>query len=74
SFHTGRKSPIVTAMGRRLVAEGCGRYSQGPGPNWTNADKASYAAYQRKLGYTGAAADGIPGKTSWDKLRVPKQL
>ncbi len=73
-FHTGRKSPIVTAMGRRLVAEGCGKYKQGPGPNWTNADKASYAAYQRKLGYTGAAADGIPGKASWDKLRVPKQL
>ncbi|MER6860737.1 peptidoglycan-binding protein [Streptomyces pilosus] len=73
-FHTGRKSPIVTAMGRRLVAEGCGKYKQGPGPNWTNVDKASYSAWQRKLGYTGAAADGIPGKTSWDKLRVPKQL
>lgn len=73
-FHTGRKSPIVTAMGRRLVAEGCGKYKQGPGPNWTNVDKASYSAWQRKLGYTGADADGLPGKTSWDKLRVPKQL
>lgn len=73
-FHTGRKSPIVTAVGRRLVAEGCGKYKQGPGPNWTNVDKASYSAWQRKLGYTGADADGIPGKTSWDKLRVPKQL
>ncbi|MEU1099357.1 peptidoglycan-binding protein, partial [Streptomyces sp. NPDC005877] len=64
----------VTAMGRRLVAEGCGRYNQGPGPSWTLADKNSYAAWQRKLGYTGSDADGIPGKTSWDKLRVPKQL
>ncbi|MGS2592112.1 peptidoglycan-binding protein [Streptomyces hebeiensis] len=73
-FHTGRTSQIVTAMGRRLVAEGCGKYKSGPGPNWTLADKASYAAWQRKLGYTGAAADGIPGKTSWDKLRVPKSL
>jgi LysM repeat protein len=73
-FHTGRKSPIVTAMGRRLVAEGCGRYKQGPGPNWTNVDKVSYSAWQRKLGYTGADADGIPGKASWEKLRVPKQL
>ena len=59
-------------MGRRLVAESCGKYKTGPGPNWTNSDKASYAAWQRKLGYTGAAADGIPGKASWDKLRVPK--
>lgn len=71
-FHGGRHSPIITAMGRRLVAEGCGRYKSGPGPNWTNADKASYAAFQRKLGYSGADADGIPGKSSWDKLRVPK--
>lgn len=71
-FHGGRHSPIVTAMGRRLVAEGCGRYATGPGPNWTNSDKSSYAAWQRKLGYSGAAADGIPGKASWDKLRVPK--
>ncbi|MFF2731766.1 peptidoglycan-binding protein [Streptomyces sp. NPDC058008] len=71
-FHGGRHSPIVTAMGRRLVAEGCGKYATGPGPNWTNKDKASYAAYQRKLGYTGTAADGIPGKASWDALKVPK--
>ncbi|MFH9425979.1 peptidoglycan-binding protein [Streptomyces sp. NPDC017529] len=70
-FHAGRNSPVITAMGRRLVAEGCGRYSQGPGPNWTNADKASYAAFQRKLGYSGSDADGIPGKSSWEKLRVP---
>nr|ACX85559.1 pCQ3_58 [Streptomyces sp. W9] len=73
-FHAGRKSPLITAMGRRLVAEGCGKYKQGPGPNWTNVDKASYSAWQRKLGYSGTAADGIPGKASWDKLRVPKQL
>ena len=71
-FHGGRHSDVITAMGRRLVAEGCGKYSQGPGPNWTNADTASYAAWQRKLGYTGSAADGIPGKASWEKLRVPK--
>ncbi|MEU0624966.1 peptidoglycan-binding protein [Streptomyces rubiginosohelvolus] len=70
-FHGGRHSPVITAMGRRLVAEGCGKYKTGPGPNWTNADKASYAAWQRKLGYSGADADGIPGKSSWDKLRVP---
>jgi LysM repeat protein len=71
-FHGGRHSPIVTAMGRRLVAEGCGKYRSGPGPDWTNADKASYAAWQRKLGYSGAEADGIPGAKSWAALKVPK--
>ncbi|MFE1452021.1 peptidoglycan-binding protein [Streptomyces olivaceoviridis] len=70
-FHGGRHSPIITAMGRRLVAEGCGRYNSGPGPDWTNADRESYRAWQKKLGYSGDDADGIPGKTSWDKLRVP---
>lgn len=76
-FHGGRHSAIITAMGRRLVAEGCGRYRNGPGPNWTNADRASFAAWQRKyskangLGWSDADCDGIPGKTSWDALRVP---
>ncbi|MEU1281378.1 peptidoglycan-binding protein [Streptomyces sp. NPDC005805] len=70
-FRAGRRSPIVTAMGRRLVAEGCGRYEVGPGPEWTDADRVSYAAWQRKLGYSGADADGIPGKASWDRLKVP---
>jgi LysM repeat protein len=70
-FHGGRHSPVITAMGRRLIAEGCGAYQSGPGPNWTNADRESYRRWQKKLGYTGAAADGTPGKTSWDRLRVP---
>ncbi|GAA3591387.1 hypothetical protein GCM10022295_86300 [Streptomyces osmaniensis] len=70
-FHGGRHSPIVTAMGRRLVQEGCGRYNSGPGPNWTNADRNSYAAWQRKLGFSGDDANGIPGKKSWDALKVP---
>ncbi|MEV6450910.1 peptidoglycan-binding protein [Streptomyces anulatus] len=70
-FKAGRNSPVVTAMGRRLAAEGCGRYAVGPGPRWSEADRKSYAAWQRKCGYSGAAADGIPGKSSWDRLRVP---
>lgn len=71
-FHPGRHSPIITAMGRRLVAVGCSRYASGPGPNWTEADRRSYAAWQRKLGYTGTAADGYPGPKSWAALKVPK--
>lgn len=71
-FVPGRRSALITAVGRRLVAEGCGRYRVGPGPEWTEADVASYAAWQRRLGYTGADADGVPGRTSWDKLHVPR--
>jgi len=70
-FRAGRRSAVITAMGRRLVAEGCGRYQVGPGPAWSEADRKSYAAWQRKLGYSGSDADGIPGKASWDRLKVP---
>ncbi|MCX4661511.1 peptidoglycan-binding protein [Streptomyces uncialis] len=72
-FAAGRRSPIITAMGRRLVAEGCGRYRVGPGPAWSEADRQSYAAWQQRLGYTGDAADGIPGPASWARLKVPTQ-
>jgi hypothetical protein len=27
--------------------------------------------WQRKLGYAGTDADGVPGPTSWTKLKVP---
>ncbi|GAU64935.1 N-acetylmuramoyl-L-alanine amidase [Streptomyces sp. NBRC 110611] len=70
-FHSGAKSPVITAMGERLVAEGCGHYEQGPGPEWTEADRTSYAAWQRKLGFRGKDADGVPGKASWERLHVP---
>ncbi|MEU8616676.1 peptidoglycan-binding protein [Streptomyces sp. NPDC048623] len=70
-FRTAPSSPIVTAMGRRLVAEGCGRYQIGPSPRWSEADRQSYAAWQRKLGFSGSDADGWPGATSWNALKVP---
>ena len=65
------KSSLVTRMGKRLVANGCGLYKEGPGPQWTDADRASYAKWQRKLNYSGADANGWPGVASWNKLRVP---
>ncbi|MFE5896863.1 peptidoglycan-binding protein [Streptomyces sp. NPDC056488] len=71
-FKRNPRSPIVTAMGRRLVAEGCGRYASGPGPQWTEADRLSYAAWQRRRGFGGSDADGWPGKSTWDALRVPQ--
>ncbi|MCM2420311.1 peptidoglycan-binding protein [Streptomyces sp. RKAG293] len=70
-FKSYPRSPIITAMGRRLVAAGCSAYTSGPGAQWTEADRRSYAKWQRHLGYTGAAADGWPGRASWDALKVP---
>ncbi|MCX5559983.1 peptidoglycan-binding protein [Streptomyces sp. NBC_00038] len=70
-FKKNPRSPIVTAMGKRLVAAGCSAYEKGPGPQWTGADRLSYAKWQRKLGYTGTAADGWPGAKSWAALKVP---
>jgi hypothetical protein len=71
-FVTGRRSVHIAAMHKRLVAEGCNHYqSSANSDTWGSGDKASYAAWQKKLGYTGSGADGIPGKTSWDKLHVP---
>ncbi|MFI6699332.1 peptidoglycan-binding protein [Streptomyces sp. NPDC050509] len=70
-FTERRSSPVITAMGHRLVAEGCSAYTVGPGPRWTEADRRSYAAWQRKLGFRGADADGRPGQTSWTALKVP---
>lgn len=70
-FHKGQRSQLIASMGKRLVAEGCGKYRSGPGPEWTEADRESYAAWQRKIGFKGADANGTPGKTSWDRLRVP---
>lgn len=48
-FHTGQRSPVITAMGKRLVKEGCGKYRAGPGPEWTDVDRQSYAAWQHKI-------------------------
>lgn len=74
-FHTGRSSPIITALGRRLVALGFGdHYSAGPGPSWTNADKKNVAAFQRSKPELAGDADGIPGPKTWELLRVPKLL
>lgn len=72
-FKIGKRHPLIAKAHDRLVAVGCNKYrSQSDKDQWGSGDKASYAAWQRKLGYSGSAADGVPGKASWDKLRVPK--
>ncbi|WP_052848183.1 peptidoglycan-binding protein [Streptomyces avicenniae] len=72
-FCAGRRSEVIARMGRRLVAERCDRYgvTARPGPEWGEEHRQSYALWQRKLGFSGADADGIPGRVTWDRLRVP---
>ncbi|MFB7335707.1 peptidoglycan-binding protein [Streptomyces adustus] len=69
-FKSAPRSPVITAMGRRLVEEHCSAYKEAPGPQWTQADHDSFAMWQRKLGYRGTDADGIPGPASWKALRI----
>lgn len=71
-FRLGKKHPLITEMGKALVRAGYKGYAKGPGPEFTRADIKAYAWWQRKLGYTGSAADGYPGATSWAKLKVAK--
>ncbi|WP_328491195.1 peptidoglycan-binding protein [Streptomyces zaomyceticus] len=69
TYGYGAKGDHVTRVGQALVKAGYGKhYTSGPGPVWTDADTENYAAYQRSLGYSGTAADGVPGETSLKKL------
>jgi hypothetical protein len=72
-FHGGRHSPIITAMGRRLVALGFGKhYKHGPGPDWTNADRWNVRDFQLSRADLKGDADGYPGPKTWAALKVPK--
>lgn len=70
-FKKRPKSSIITRMDKRLQSLGFYVGSE-PGPQWTDIDRQSYARWQKHLGYKGSAADGWPGKSSWDKLKVPR--
>lgn len=71
-FHGGRHSQIVTAMARRLEAEGCSD-GRDMGPDWTNAHRDAFAAWQRQLRPKGAGdVSGTPDETAWDRLQVPR--
>lgn len=72
-FHLGRRDPIVAEMHRRLVAENCNHYQSSRNQDVIGSgDVASYEAWQRKCGYRGRAATWPPGKTTWDRLQVPR--
>jgi hypothetical protein len=59
-YNPASSGPMCEGVKRRLVALGCGEAG--------NSFRTCYAAWQRKLGYTGSDADGIPGMTSLQKL------
>jgi hypothetical protein len=72
-FTMGRRSPVVAAMHDRLVAVGCNHYRSSANKDvigW--GDVVSYEAWQRKCGFSGSAATWPPGKTTWDRLKVPR--
>nr|WP_253272698.1 transglycosylase family protein [Arsenicicoccus sp. oral taxon 190] len=72
AFVLGHKDDAVTLLGKRLQAHGFGNfYKVGPGPTFTEADKAAVAAFQKSLGWTGSDVSGYPGPVTWAKLMAP---
>lgn len=68
-FGPGKNNAHVTRLGKMLVERGGKRfYKVGPGPRWSEADRKATRAFQRAQGWRGAAADGIPGPTTWAYL------
>lgn len=68
-FGPGANNAYVTELGRMLVQRGGARfYSEGPGPQWGEADRKATEAFQLAQGWRGGEADGIPGKDTWDYL------
>ena len=70
-FQPSVSSPIIEAMGWRLIEEGCSAYPDGPDFRWSEDDRRSYSKWQHKQGFDGSDADGIPGRLTWERLRVP---
>ncbi|MFB7671332.1 peptidoglycan-binding protein [Kitasatospora purpeofusca] len=68
-FGTGADNAYVTKLGEMLARRGGGRfYTEGPGPRWSESDRRAVAAFQAAQGWTGTAADGIPGPETWRLL------
>jgi len=60
--YSGVKTVEAALVDAGLLAK---RYSDG---HYGTTTITAYAAWQRKLGYTGRAADGIPGRASLERL------
>ncbi|GAA2439040.1 hypothetical protein GCM10010421_31530 [Streptomyces glaucus] len=69
SYGYGASGAHITRVGEALVKRGFGKhYKSGPGPEWTDADTRNYQDFQESLGYSGKAADGVPGERSLKEL------
>ncbi|MFE5032931.1 peptidoglycan-binding protein [Streptomyces sp. NPDC056683] len=66
-FGPGAHNEYVTLLGQLLIARGA-HYPKGPGPDWGPADQRATQAFQQAQGWTGAAADGLPGPRTWELL------
>ncbi len=62
----GKKSPAIARIKRRLKRRGY--FTGAITKTWTKETREAYAKFQRNLGYSGSDADGIPGKTSLERL------
>ena len=71
-FKLGKRHALITELGRALVKAGYKGYKQGPGPTFTTADKKAVTWFQRKQGWSGQDADGVPGAESWKRLKVAR--
>lgn len=60
--YSGVKTVEVALVDEGLLAK---KYSDG---HAGTATEAAYAAWQRRCGYTGSAADGLPGRASLERL------
>ncbi|MFF7983269.1 peptidoglycan-binding protein [Streptomyces sp. NPDC007901] len=68
-FGPGADNKYVTLLGRMLIARGAGsHYTKGPTSVWGPADQGATRAFQLAQGWTGAAADGLPGPRTWELL------
>ncbi|MFJ8040205.1 peptidoglycan-binding protein [Kitasatospora sp. NPDC096147] len=69
SFGPGQSNESVKLLGEQLVRKGFGRhYTEGPGPEWGEADRLNVADFQRAQGWSGSEADGYPGPHTWRLL------
>lgn len=67
-FYIGAEGAWITYLGERLVKHGWTSYTQGPGPTFTEVDKAAVKWFQEQQGWKGTDADGFPGAETWKRL------
>ena len=69
NYGRGKVGAHITWYGERLVKHGFGdAYDIGPGPVWGEADELNTKAFQNDQGWSGAAADGLPGPETLKRL------